>query len=136
LRSPRGRSSIVAVVVAGLAAATAARLIPYKGCFPMDTLYYSLGSASIAPNAVLAECGAPDTLVRIDNFGKLAQALSKGPHLLGERFRPAEVCPHMLPCWPDPSMEVAARFRNVGRSGELAAERPAIKRVYQQNEAA
>jgi hypothetical protein len=33
---------------------------------PMYTLYYSPGSASLAPHGVLEESGAPDTLVPVD----------------------------------------------------------------------
>ncbi len=32
----------------------------------MYTLYYSSGSASMAPHGVLEESGAPDALVRVD----------------------------------------------------------------------
>jgi len=78
----------------------------------MYTLYYSPGSASMAPHAVIEESGAPCTLVRVD------------------------MAANTLYSWMDPAMWTGARHRNVARCADLVAARPALKRVLQQNQAA
>jgi glutathione S-transferase len=72
----------------------------------------------------------------IDFCGKLDQALSLGPYLLGERFSAADNYLHMLHSWLDPSMRVDARCPTLKRCVDLVAGRPAIGRVLRQNEAA
>lgn len=69
-------------------------------------------------------------------WGRLDQTLSKGPYLLGDRFSAADIYLHMLYSWMDPSMQLDRTCRNVKRCVDLVAERPAIRRMLKQNEAA
>ncbi len=73
----------------------------------MYTLYYSPGSASMAPHAVLEESGAPYTLARVD---MAASKHKKAAYL--------KLNPHGPRC------------------AGLVAARPAIERVPPQNQAA
>jgi hypothetical protein len=77
----------------------------------MDTLYYSPGSASMAPHGVIEESSAPYTLARVDMAAMLYSSM-------------------------DPPMQMEARYPNVARCAGLVAARPAIGRVLQQNQAA
>lgn len=74
-------------------------------------------------------------LMRVDNvLGNLDQALAKrGPYLLGERFSAADIYLQMLHSWYEPPGSLAPRFPNLQRCIDLVAQRPAVKRMLQQN---
>lgn len=77
-------------------------------------------------------------LTRIDGvWSNLDQALGRrGPYLLGERCSAADIYMHMLYTWYEPPGTLATRFANVKRCMDLVAERPAVKRMLQQNDMA
>jgi glutathione S-transferase len=77
-------------------------------------------------------------LTRIDGvWSNLDQALGRrGPYLLGERCSAADIYMHMLYTWYEPPGGLATRFANVKRCMDLVAERPAVKRMLQQNDMA
>lgn len=82
---------------------------------------------------------APDikdkALTRIDGvWSNLDQALARrGPYLLGERCSAADIYMHMLYTWYEPAAALAARCPQVARCVDLVAQRPAVKRMLQQN---
>jgi glutathione S-transferase-like protein len=82
----------------------------------MYTLYYSPGSASMAPHGVLEESGAPYALARVD---MAANKHKDAAHLK-----------------LNPPMQMDTRYPNVARCAGLVADRPAIMRALQQNQAA
>jgi glutathione S-transferase len=76
----------------------------------MYTLYYSPGSASMAPHGVLEESGAPYTLTRVD--------------MAANKHKDAAY------------LKLDTRYPSVAHCAGLVAARPAIKRALQQNQAA
>lgn len=74
-------------------------------------------------------------LTRVDAvWSNLDQALAKrGPYLLGDGISAADIYMHMLFTWHEPPGTLGPRFRHVNRCAELVAERPAVKRMLQQN---
>jgi len=68
-------------------------------------------------------------------WGKLDQALAKGPYLLGDRYSAADIYLHMLYSWMDPTLQIDSQCRNVNRCVDLVARRPAILRMLRQNAA-
>jgi len=77
-------------------------------------------------------------LTRIDGvWNNLDQALGRrGPYLLGERCSAADIYMHMLYTWYEPAAALAARCPHVARCADLVAQRPAVKRMLQQNDMA
>jgi|SRR5262245_45550727 len=77
-------------------------------------------------------------LGRIDDlWSKIDQALGRrGPYLLGDRFSAADIYLQMLYCWYEPLDKLAARCPNVKRCIDLVVQRPAMKRMLQQNDMA
>ena len=97
-------------------------------------LYYPERNTANTTHA--AEVKAQAETQIMDIWSKLDQALAKGPYLLGAHFSAADIYLHMLYSWMDPPMQMESRYRNVARSAGLVAERPAIRRMLQQNQAA
>jgi glutathione S-transferase len=60
----------------------------------------------------------------------------KGPYLLGDRFSAADLYLQMLYSWYEPLDKLAARCPNVKRCADLVVQRPAVKRMLQQNDMA
>lgn len=77
-------------------------------------------------------------IARIDSiWSNLDQALARrGPYLLGDRFSAADIYMHMLYSWHEPPEKLGAQFPRVKRCIELVAQRPAVKRMLQQNDMA
>lgn len=101
-----------------------------------ECLLFFYPERNIADPAHAPEVKAQAEAQIVEIWGKLDQALAKGPYLLGERFSAADIYLHMLYSWMDPPMQMDARYPNVARCAGLAAARPAIMRVLQQNQAA
>jgi glutathione S-transferase len=74
-------------------------------------------------------------LMRVDNvLGNLDQSLAKrGPYLLGERMSAADIYLQMLHSWYEPPGSLAPRFPHLQRCIDLVTQRPAVKRMLQQN---
>jgi glutathione S-transferase len=112
----------------------------------MYTLYYSPGSASMAPHGVLEESGAPSTLARFDmaaNKHKDAAYLKLNPHgrvptLVVDGKQPiyelAAICLFIADRHPNAGLAPAAI--DVACCAGPVAARPPIRRVLQQNQAA
>jgi len=75
---------------------------------------------------------------RVDSvWSNLDQALGRrGPYLLGDRFSAADLYLQMLYSWHEPPERLAARCPNVKRCVDLVVQRPAVKRMLQQNDMA
>jgi glutathione S-transferase len=75
---------------------------------------------------------------RVDGiWSNLDQALGRrGPYLLGDRFSAADLYLQMLYSWYEPLDRLAARCPNVKRCVDLVVQRPAVKRMLQQNDMA
>jgi len=70
-------------------------------------------------------------------WSNLDQALARrGPYLLGDRFTAADLYLQMLYSWYEPLDRLAARCPNVKRCVDLVVQRPAVKRMLQQNDMA
>jgi len=91
---------------------------------------------NIVNPAHAAEVKAQAEIQVMDIWGKLDQALAKGPYLLGDRFSAADVYLYMIYSWMDPAMRMDRRCPNVARCAGLVAARPAIKRMLQKNQVA
>ena len=77
-------------------------------------------------------------LARVDGvWSNLDQALGRrGPYLLGERCSAADIYMHMLFTWYEPPGSLAPRHANLKRCMDLVGERPAVRRMLQQNDMA
>jgi glutathione S-transferase len=110
----------------------------------MYTLYYSPGSASMAPHGVPEESGAPYTLAGVDmaaNKHKDAAYLKLIPHgrvptLVVDGKQPIYESTAICLFIADRHPTAGLADPNVARCAGLVAARPAIRRVLQQNQAA
>ena len=110
----------------------------------MYTLYYSPGSASMAPHGVLEESGAPSTLAGVDMAAskrKDAAYLKLNPHgrvptLVVDGKRPISESTALCLFIADRLPDAGLAYPNVARCAGPAAARPAIRRVLQQNQVA
>jgi glutathione S-transferase len=70
-------------------------------------------------------------------WSNIDQSLDRtGPYLLGDRFSAADLYLQMLYSWYEPLDKLAARCPNVKRCTDLVVQRPAVKRMLQQNDMA
>jgi glutathione S-transferase len=72
----------------------------------------------------------------ITHWQRVDQALAKGPYLLGDRFSACDLYLHMLYSWRDPVMQLETSCRNLHRTAERIAARPAVQRMLAQNDMA
>jgi glutathione S-transferase len=91
---------------------------------------------NISNPAHALEVKASATQQLIAHWQRVDQALAKGPYLLGDRFSVCDLYLHMLYSWRDPVLQLEANCRNLHRTAELVAARPAVQRMLAQNDMA